>query len=253
MLYAMICFGGGNMVADRERALATAKPLSGRMRAVLTDPTSLRSWSLAAKNGIIGTAGILLGFAGAGASDRTLLIAATAATVAGMLSEGGGKWSETAAEREAQLFALAEEKEEIARQPSVEFAGVVAYYEEKGLSSDLALKVAAQLMISAPLTAQLESEHGILKLMSRGEVLWAGIGSAIAYALGAAIPFSMTFWLPVSVEIWVIALTVLLSLALISVVGARAGRTNVLHTLLRTLVVGMGTIVISYFVGEMAF
>lgn len=239
------------MVADRE--LTTKAPLVARLSAHLHDPALLRSCSLAAKDGIIGTAGILLGFAGAGASDRTLLIAATASTVAGMLSSGGEKWAEMAAEREAQLFALAEEESEIARQPNEEFAGVVAYYEEKGLSSDLAVKVAAQLMIRAPLTAQLESEHGILKLMSRGEVLWSGVGAAIAYTLGAAIPFSLTFFLPVSVEIWVIALAVLVSLTLISIVGAHAGHMNVRHTIIRTMVVGIGTIVISYFVGQFAF
>jgi VIT1/CCC1 family predicted Fe2+/Mn2+ transporter len=170
-----------------------------------------------------------------------------------MLSTGGEKWSEMAAEREAQLYALAEEESEIARQPSVEFAGVVAYYEEKGLSSDLAAKVAAQLMIRAPLSAQLESEHGILRLMTRGEVLWSGVGTSIAYILGAAIPFSLTFFLPVSVEIWVIALAVLVSLTLISILGAQAGRMNVRHTIIRTMIVGIGTIVISYLVGQMAF
>ena len=253
MLYVSICFGGEIMAADRDPAKSLRRPFHTRLRAGLTDPKSLRSWSLAAKNGIIGTAGILLGFAGAGASDRTLLIAATAATVAGMLSEGGDEWSVAAAEREAQLFALAEEKEERRRQPSAELAGVIAYYEEKGLSPDLAAKVAAQLMVRSPLTTQLESEHGILKLMSRGEVLWAGIGSAIAYGLGAAIPFSITFFLPISVEVWVIALAVLVSLTLISIVGARAGHMNVKHTVFRTMIVGVATITVSYLVGEIAF
>lgn len=232
----------------RPKALAFA-----RLRAALTDPGSLRSWSLTARNGIIGTAGILLGFAGAGASDRTLLVAAMAATVAGMLSQGGEEWVEAAAEREAQLFMLAEEEADRKRQPGVELAEVAAYYEEKGLSPDLAAKVATELMTRSPLMAQLESEHGILRLMSRHEVLWAGVGGAIAYALGAAIPFSMTFLLPVNVEVWAIALAVLGSLTLISIVGARAGHMNVRHTVLRTTVVGIATIWISYLVGEIAF
>ena len=69
----------------------------------LGDLQSRRTWSLAAQDGIISTAGILLGFNGAGASEATLMLAGTAAIVAGMLTAGGAKWSEMAAEREFPL------------------------------------------------------------------------------------------------------------------------------------------------------
>lgn len=57
-----------------------------------------------------GTAGILEGFAGAGASHTTLLTAATSATIAGMLGASGSEWAEAAAEREAHLSAAAASK-----------------------------------------------------------------------------------------------------------------------------------------------
>jgi VIT1/CCC1 family predicted Fe2+/Mn2+ transporter len=65
--------------------------LAARVREAVTDPDSLRSWSVVANDGIIATAGILEGFAGAGASHATLVTAATSATVAGMLSVGGAE------------------------------------------------------------------------------------------------------------------------------------------------------------------
>lgn len=227
--------------------------LIARCGAGLTDPKSLRTWSLAAKDGIIATAGILLGFTGAGASDTTLLMAATASTVVGMLGAGGAEWSAAAAEREAQLSALEEERFDFQIQPTVEFSEIVTYYEGKGLTPDLAIKVASQLIICAPLDAQLESEHGILRLMSRGDVIMSGIGSTIAYALGAAVPFALTFLLPVNIETWLIVAAVFVSLILVSVAGARAGRMDVRNTIRRTLIVGIGTIAISYFVGQAAF
>ena len=70
------------------------------------DPQSRRSWSLAGQDGCISTAGLLLGFAGAGVSQYTLLVAGTSAIVAGMLTAGGAKWAEAAAERDAQLRRL---------------------------------------------------------------------------------------------------------------------------------------------------
>lgn len=148
--------------------------LLGWLRDAVSDRESLRAWTQNANDGIIATAGILEGFAGAGASDRTLITAATTATIVGMLSVGGAEWAEAAAERDGQLTAATEEAAEVARQPHVERAEVVAYYEAKGLTPRLAHEVADQLMAHDAVDAQLESEHGILEIMSRAETVRAG-------------------------------------------------------------------------------
>ena len=78
-------------MTTQERSEATATHLAplGWLRAAVADRESLRSWTQNANDGIIATAGILEGFAGAGASDRTLITAATTATIVGVLSVGG--------------------------------------------------------------------------------------------------------------------------------------------------------------------
>ena len=224
-----------------------------RVRAAVTDPDSLRSWSLIANDGIIATAGILEGFAGAGASHATLVTAAASATVAGMVNAGGAEWAEEAAEREAHLSAAEEEAADLARQPDVELAEVVAYYEAKGLGPELAHEVADQLMAHDPVDAQLEAEHGVLEIMSRAQTLRAGIGSAIAYLLGAAIPLTVTVVVPTSVDRSLIFAAAVVSLIVTSSVGARSGRTNLPRTLVRTLAVGIGTMAASYLVGTLVF
>jgi hypothetical protein len=68
-----------------ERSGATATDPAARpgpfdwLRAAVADRESVRSWTQIANDGIVATAGILEGFAGAGASDRTLVTAATTA------------------------------------------------------------------------------------------------------------------------------------------------------------------------------
>ncbi|HEY1273317.1 MAG TPA: VIT1/CCC1 transporter family protein, partial [Thermoleophilaceae bacterium] len=205
----------------------------------------MRSWTLVSNDGIIATAGILEGFAGAGAGNQTLITAATTATIAGMLSVGGAEWAEAAAEREAQLTAAEEEAAELARQPGVEQAEVVAYYEAKGLTPELAREVADQLMAHDALDAQLESEHGILEIMSPAATVRAGIGAAIAFLLGASIPLIVTVAVPVAVESWLILGAVLVSLIVTSAIGARTGHTNLPRTLVRTLAVGLTTMAVS--------
>jgi len=206
-----------------------------------------------ANDGIIATAGILEGFAGAGASDRALITAATVATIAGMLAAGGSEWAQAAAEREAQLSVAEEEAAEIARQPDVELAELVAYYEKKGLTPQLARAVADQLMAHDAVDAQLESEHGIVDVISLAETIRAGIGSAIAYLLGAAIPLIVTLAVPVAVEGSLILAAVVLSLIVTSLLGARTGHTPLLRTLVRSLTIGLGTLGVSYLIGRLVF
>jgi len=225
----------------------------GWLRAAMADRESFRAWMQVANDGIVATAGLLEGFAGAGASDRTLITAATTATIVGMLSVGGAEWAEAAAERDGQLTAADEEADEIARQPQVEHAEVVAYYEEKGLTPQLARKVADQLMARDAVDAQLESEHGILEIMSRAETVRAGIGSAIAYLLGAAIPLAITVVVPVAAESWLILAAVLVSLIVTSSIGARTGHMSLRRTLVRALTIGLLTLGVSYLAGHLIF
>jgi VIT1/CCC1 family predicted Fe2+/Mn2+ transporter len=160
---------------------------------------------------------------------------------------------EETSEREAHLSAAEEETVDRARQPDVELAELVAYYEAKGLGPELAHEVAGELMARDALGAQLESEHGILEVKSRADVVRAGVGSAVAYALGAAIPLLITLTAPVTAEARTILVAVLVSLTVTSIVGARTGRMNLRRTLTRTLVVGIWTMGISYLVGKLLF
>jgi VIT1/CCC1 family predicted Fe2+/Mn2+ transporter len=214
---------------------------------------SLRLWCVIANDGIIATAGILEGFSGAGATDRTLLLAAVSATMAGMLGVGGTEWVEASVEREAQLDAIEEERLELAARPEAELADLVAHYEAKGLAPGLARTVAEQLTQHDALAAQLDSEHGIREVATVGETLFRSISAAIAFGLGALIPLLVTFLAPVAVEAGAILVAVAISLTVTSLITARAGRTRLSRILLRALAVGLGTLLVSYAVGRIVF
>jgi vacuolar iron transporter family protein len=225
----------------------------GRIREVVADPESLRSWTAVANDAIIATAGILEGFAGAGADDHALVVAATVATVAGLLAAGGAKFAEMDAEREAQVAAAADEAASLAIAPDVELEELVAYHEAKGLSPHLARQVAEELMAHDAIAAQLESEHGILEPISLSDAVLAGVGASVAYAIGAAIPLAITIFVPATIETWLIAGAVVVSLLATSIIGARTGQMHVGRTVARTLAIGIGTMVVSFAVGSLVF
>jgi VIT1/CCC1 family predicted Fe2+/Mn2+ transporter len=222
----------------------------GRLRATLANAASFRSWTIDANDGIIATSGILEGFAGAGATHSVLVTAASAATVAGAVGLGGATWAETAAEREAQLELSGEQRAKLGADPDGELAQLATYYERRGLTPALAREVAAQLTAHDALAAQLESEHGIPAVMSRATPVWAGVSAAIAFTLGAAVPLLITLSVTASAESWAILLAAVASLTLTSLVASRAGDISLSRTLTRTLVVGVGTLAVSYLAGR---
>ena len=222
----------------------TRGSLGDRLRVALASP-----WPVDANDGIISTAGLLEGFAGAGATDAVLILAATAGTIAGCLSVGGAKWAEEAAERDAELLLIAEERAQLEADPEDEVAELASYWVGKGLTPEVARQVAEQLSARDALGAQLAYEHGITEPTPPSAPAWAGLGSGLAYLVGALVPLLITVFVPVNIESWVILVAVIVSLVVTSVVAARTGRRSVSRTIARTLVVGIGTIAVSYLVG----
>ncbi len=221
------------------------------MRAPFLDVATRRSWTIEANDGIIATAGLLQGFAGAGASDRILLFTAAAAAIAGGLAVAGATWAEQAAERDAQLLAVEREAHELALDPLGEIEELARYWEGKGLDPDLARQVAEQLSGRDALAAQLEWEHGFVEPMPAAQPVWFGLGAGLAYVVGALVPLLITYIFPVDVETWAILVAVLVALSLSAVVAARAGDLVPRRMLARTLVVGVLTMAISYLAGEL--
>jgi VIT1/CCC1 family predicted Fe2+/Mn2+ transporter len=225
--------------------------LAAELRAWLTSPSAHRQWAIDANDGVIATAGLLQGFAGAGAGDRLLLFTATAATIAGGLSTGGAKWAEDAAERDAQLWIIEREREDLAHDPTGELDELTAHWQHKGLPPELARQVAEHLDARDALGAQLEWEYGFDEPMAASDPLWAGFGSTLAYAIGALIPLLITYFAPVRIETPAILAAVLVALALTSVVASRTAHLDARRMLLRSVAVGVLTLGVSYAVGSL--
>ena len=214
---------------------------------VLDRPT-LRSLVVETNDGIIATAGVVEGFAGAGAQGVSLVVAALCAMIAGGIALGGARYAEEAAERDARLQVIAEERAQLQLSPDQEFAELVALYEAKGLSPALARQVAGELTARDPLAAHLDAEH---RLPLR-EVRWApGIiatAAGIAYALGATIPLLSVLLAPDEWRARVTFAAALVSLSVTSVLLARMG-VHVRRALTRTVAVGTVAMLLSFAAG----
>lgn len=202
---------------------------------------AIRSRVVDANDGIIATAGIVEGFASAGADGSTMAVAAFAAMVAGGLSLGGARFAEAAVERDSQTTAIEAERRRLALLPEEELAELAAAYEAKGLAPDLARQVAEQLTSTDALAAHIDEEYGIEVRDSVARPVLTALRAALSFALGAAIPMLAILLTPESVRIPVTFAAVVLSLCITSAVAARSGRVGVRRTIVRTVTIGVVT------------
>lgn len=130
-------------------------------------------------------------------------------------------------------------------------AELAAYWESRGLDAAAAADVAEQLSARDALAAQLEYEHDIVRPIPAWHPAWAGASSSLAYISGALVPLVLTVSVPVGVEVWAIAIAVIASLILTSVIAGRRSRISVRRLIVRTVLVGVATMLISYLIGSL--
>ncbi|WP_153683705.1 VIT1/CCC1 transporter family protein [Agromyces agglutinans] len=211
-----------------------------------------RSFVVSSTDGIIGTAGVLLGFAGAGASSGTLLIASISALVAGSVAGFCSKYAELAAERDAERAVIADEIEDL-RDPADDLAALAARFEARGVQPTVAREVAEQLFAHDALDAELEFTHGIDEPTRAVEPLLGAAAGAAAIALGSALPLAILVVYPAAWEEWAVALAVILSLTVAGVLTSVTARTSVWRGLARTVGVGVLTMLATYLAGVLIF
>src|ERR1700743_2826162 len=173
-----------------------------------------------ASDGILTSAGLCEGFAGAGVSSGVLLFAGFAGLVAGALAMGTVEYSKLRAEGDRQAAQLAAEQVQLETAPDAELDELTGLYVSRGLSPDLARQVAVQLTEHDALAAHAEAEHGITS-DSRAAPLRDALAVSGAFAAGAVRPWLAIVLLPGPSRALVTFVIVLAALALTGWVSAR--------------------------------
>src|SRR5688500_909633 len=155
----------------------------------------LRAAVLGANDGIVSTASLVLGVAAAGASTRVILVAGVAGLVAGAMSMAAGEYVSVSSQADTERADLARERHELATQPEAEHAELTALYVARGLSPDLAGRVATELAAKDALAAHAREELGLSAITS-ARPLQAAFASAASFAVGALLPVALAALVP---------------------------------------------------------
>lgn len=182
----------------------------------------LRASILGANDGIVSTASLIAGVAAAGAAQSSILVTGIAGLVAGAMSMAAGEYVSVSSQGDAEKADIARETKELETQPEFEREELIGIYEKRGLDRDLAEKVTDKLMAGNALEAHLRDELGLTSEMS-ARPIQAALASAAAFAAGAALPLALVPLFPGPSLTWIVSGASLLFLAILGVVGAKAG------------------------------
>jgi VIT1/CCC1 family predicted Fe2+/Mn2+ transporter len=207
----------------------------------------LRAGVLGANDGIMSTSGLILGVAGATSDRNQILVAGVAAVVAGSISMAGGEYTSVSAQRDSEKAALSVERKELKENPEGELRELQWFYEQKGMSSEVARQVAIELTEKDALKAHAEVELGIDSEhhVSPGQ---AALSSFVAFAAGGMLPLFASLG-DESIRNYLVIGSVVAALSITGFVGAKIGGAKPGRGILRNLVVSLLTMGVTYAIG----
>lgn len=210
----------------------------------------LRAGVLGANDGIISTAGLVVGVAAATTSPSAILTAGVAGVVAGAVSMALGEYVSVSSQRDSELALIAAEQAELADDPEGELQELADAYAAKGLSPETARRVAEELTAHDAVRAHLDVQYG-LDAEDLTNAWHAAIASAIAFTAGALIPLLAVVLPPQSVRIPVTFAAVLVALITTGTVSARIGGAGRLRAVVRLVIGGAVAMAVTFGIGAL--
>lgn len=228
---------------EQHEAEPHAANISGRLN-------WLRAGVLGANDGIVSTASLVVGVAGA-TSDRTaILVAGVAGLIGGALSMAAGEYVSVSTQRDSEKALLHLERQELEEDAESELEELTRLYMDKGVSAPLARQVAVELTEHDALAAHADAELGIDPEELTNP--WhAAFASMLAFTVGALLPLLTITLSPEPLRLWVTALSVAAALALTGWTSARLGYGPAGKAVARNVVGGLLAMGITHFVGSL--
>jgi VIT1/CCC1 family predicted Fe2+/Mn2+ transporter len=209
----------------------------------------LRAAVLGANDGLISTASLVVGVAAADNTRAAVLIAGIAGLTAGALSMAAGEYVSVSSQLDTERADLAREQAELQADPAAEVDELTAIYERRGLSGDLARRVAVELSANDRLPIHARDELGI-DVEALARPVQASVVSALSFITGALLPVLVVAFTPASARIASTIVATLLGLVVLGVIGARLGGAPRGRAALRVFIGGVLALTIALGIGR---
>ncbi|GAP06876.1 uncharacterized membrane protein [Anaerolinea thermolimosa] len=212
---------------------------------------ALRAAVLGANDGLVSNLSLVMGVAGAGVANRSILITGLAGMLAGAISMALGEWLSVQSARESFGHQIEVEKEEIENAPEEEAEELALIYEARGLQPHQARQLARQILENKDSAIQTlaREELGVDPEELGGSAWEAAITSFLLFMLGAVIPvIPFTFLSGLTAVIVSVAFSVVGLFGLGAAITLFTGRT-VLYSGMRMVIFGVVAAAVTFGIG----
>ncbi|HQT93627.1 MAG: rubrerythrin family protein [Acidobacteria bacterium 21-70-11] len=225
--------------------------LEGRHRAV--GGNALRAAVLGANDGLVSVLSLVMGVAGAHSSNKAILVAGLAGTLAGACAMAMGEWLSVQSARELAQRQIAIERDELTEAPEEEQEELSLIYQAKGLGREEADVLAAKLMADKDnvLDTLTREELGLDPAELGGSAWEAAITSFFLFFCGAIAPVAPFLFLSgATAVVTSLAASGLALFATGAVITLMTGR-GVLFSGTRQLLIGMAAAGVTFGIGRL--
>ncbi len=210
----------------------------------------LRAAVLGANDGIVSTAGLIFGVAGATNNKGAIFTAGLAGLIAGAISMAVGEYVSVSTQRDTERAFIEREKALLRKDPEGQLEDLAKFYQDKGVSAKTAKQFAQELTKHDPIKAHLEAE---LKLDEDDltNPVTAGVSSFFSFTGGALIPLIAAVATPDEWRIKVTLLAVVIALFVTGYYSAKFGGANKRAAVLRVIIGGVIAMAVTYAIGRL--
>jgi vacuolar iron transporter family protein len=209
----------------------------------------LRPAVFGAMDGVVSNSALLAGVAGADTSTHTVILSGFSGLLAGAFSMAVGEWTSVRSQAQLVQAEIAKEREEIARSPRAEEAELAAMFRHRGVSRELADRVAREISADPDEAwrTHVREELGV-DPDEQPSPYTAGLSSFATFALGAFVPL-LPYLLGAQTLVWSLLLAGVALLGMGAAVARFTGRSLWLGAL-RHLALGAVAVAVVYGVGR---
>ena len=210
----------------------------------------LRAGVLGANDGIVSTASLVVGVAGATTDTTAILVAGVAGMVGGAVSMALGEYVSVSSQRDSERALVTKEKGELAEFPEAEFAELESLLRDRGLSEQTSRQAALEMTEHDALATHLEFELGI-KEEELVNPWHAAFSSAVSFTAGALLPLMSILLPPADIRVPITFVVVLLTLALTGAISADIGGSSKRQAATRLVIGGALALAATFLIGTL--
>jgi VIT1/CCC1 family predicted Fe2+/Mn2+ transporter len=192
---------------------------------------------------------MVVGVAGATSERAAIATAGVAGLVAGALSMAAGEYVSVSTQRDTERALLEKERRELQEMPEQELEELTDIYRGKGLSPELARRVAEELTAHDAFAAHVDAELGI-DPDDLTNPWHAAIASALAFTVGAMLPLLAILLPSTALRVPVTFVAVVVALLVTGWLSARLGDAARTRAMWRNVVGGALAMLVTYGVGQ---